>query len=219
MKYLTAALAFALLLIHPVFAEKQAFPTERIFGISLMQTGGGWPYDRGALWLNAGTSFRLIGFPFFGSARVTPPLILTADYSYSPHLAAGPYLGYFRITYTEAGKSVRTRYASYQLGARWLFHGTDYLNDLFGLGIDIRQLDLYTGVAAGIDVRSFSYETADKKDFMADPDRRFFPRVSLIFGVKYLMKQRIGIFAEAGRGTFGAFNFGISLKMIEKSRK
>jgi hypothetical protein len=218
-KFIRFLLAMAAGISVPAFSGIRPIPTERIFGISLMQTGGGWPYDRGALWLNAGTSFRLIGFPFFGNTRVTPPLIIQVDYSYSPHLAAGPYLGYFRVTYSESGSAARTRFSSYQFGARWLFHGADYLNDLFGLGIDARQFDLYAGLAAGVDIRTFSYETADKKDFIPDPDRRYYPRVSLIFGVKYLLKQRIGIFAEAGRGTFGAFNAGACFKLIEKKRK
>jgi hypothetical protein len=210
--------------LMPGRAEETGFqpsspPDERIFGLSLIQTGGGWPYDRGALWLNAGTSFGLIGYPSFGKRSAPPPLLLSADYSYSSHMAIGPYLGYFRVTYTDFGEAAQTRFASYQLGARWLFHGTDYLNDLFGFGLDIRQIDFYTGISAGLDIRTFAYEQADKKTFIRDTDGRVTPRLGLIFGVKYIVNQRIGIYAEAGRGTFGAFNFGASFKLIEKKKK
>ena len=200
--------------------EKRTFlPDERFLGLSLIQTGGGWPYDPGALWLNAGTSFSLIGYPSFGSRSAPPPLLLSADYSWSPHMAAGAYLGYFRITYSEPGDVARTRFASYQLGGRWLFHGTDYLNDLFGFGLDIRQFDFYTGLSAGLDIRTFSYEQPDKKSFRRDTDGRIIPRIGLIFGFKYIVNQRIGLYAEAGRGSFGAFNFGASFKLLEKRRK
>lgn len=214
-------LLLAAMLLIPERMQAGFFPEnrERIFGINLMQTGGGWPYDAGALWLNAGTGFRPIGFPGFGSQTANLPLLLSADYSYSPHLAAGPYLGYFRMTYYEPRASIQTRFSSYQLGGRWIFHGTDYLNDLFGLGIDIRQFDIYTGISAGLDIRSFSYQASGTKEFIADPDRRFFPRAGLILGLKYLLKQRIGLYAEAGRGTFGAFHFGATFKLIEKKRK
>ena len=201
------------------YAEAAFPPTERIFGRSLIQTGAGWPYDRGALWLNGGTSFRLIGYPVFGARTAPPPLQLSLDYSYSPHMAAGPYLGYFRVTYTDFGDQSQTRFLNYQLGARWLFHGTDYLNDLFGFGLDIRQFDFFTGISAGLDIRSWSYEQSDKKGFNPDKTASLYPRIGLIFGFKYIVNQRIGLFAEAGRGTFGAFNFGASFKLIEKKKK
>lgn len=194
-------------------------PPERIFGINLIQTGGGWPYDKGAIWLNAGTSFGLINFPAFGSSSSTPPLILSGDYSYSPHMAIGGYLGYFRITYTGWGALTQTRFESFQVGARWLFHGTDYLNDLWGLNLDIRQLDIYSGVSAGLDHRTFSYEKPDHSSFTSDPDGRTFLRLGIILGAKYIFRQRFGLYAEAGMGTFGAFNFGVSFKLKEKSLK
>jgi hypothetical protein len=220
MKYVFSFLT-TIALLFPVRSQAGFSPEyrERIFGINLIQTGGGWPYDAGALWLNAGTGFRPIGFPGFGNLRPNLPLLLSADYSYSPHLAAGPYLGYFRMTYYQPGVANQTRFSSYQFGGRWIFHGTDYLNDLFGLGIDIRQFDIYTGISAGIDIRSFAYEAAGKKGFVSDQDRRIFPRAGLILGLKYLLKQRIGLFAEAGRGSFGVFHFGATFKLIEKKRK
>ena len=208
-------LIISCIVVREAFAASPPLPPERFFGINLIQTGGGWPYDKGAWWLNAGTSFSLINYPAFGGGSNPLPLFLSADYSYSPHMAVGPYLGYLRVTYTDFGTLNRRRFVNYHIGARWLFHGTDYLNDLFGFGLDIRQFDLYTGLSAGLDIQLNSDENPDKS-FSQNPSRTN-TRLGLIFGAKYLLKQRIGFYAEAGYGTFGVFNFGLCFKLKEKS--
>ena len=195
--------------------KKLAFgpPDERIFGWSLMKTGGGWPNDPGAVWFNVGTSFGLLNYPSAHVQSSIMPISLSADYSIKPHFALGPYAGFNQITFSDWGVGYRLRLRSFKLGGRLLFHGSDLLNDLFGFDMDIRVIDIYTGISAGIDRRTYSKEESGKDGFILENGSSTTGQLGLLLGVRYLFRQRIGIFAEAGKGTFGIFNFGASFKI------
>lgn len=195
--------------------KKIAFgpPDERIFGWSLMKTGGGWPNDPGAVWVNVGTSFALLNYPSAHIQSSIMPISLSADYSFKPHFALGPYAGFNQITFSDWGVGYRLRLRSIKLGGRLLFHGSDLLNDLFGFDMDIRVIDIYTGISAGIDRRTYTREDRGKDGFLLEDGSSTSGQLGLLLGVRYLFRQRIGIFAEAGKGTFGIFNFGASFKI------
>jgi len=195
--------------------KKSAFgpPDERIFGWSLMKTGGGWPNDPGAVWFNVGTSFALLNYPSAHIQSSIMPIHLSADYAFKPHFALGPYAGFNQITFSDWGVGYRLRLRSVKLGGRILFHGSDLLNDLFGFDMDIRVIDIYTGISAGIDRRTYTREDRGKDGFILEDGSSTTGQLGLLLGVRYLFRQRIGIFAEAGKGTFGLFNFGASFKI------
>jgi len=195
--------------------KKLAFgpPDERIFGWSLMKTGGGWPNDPGAVWFNVGTSFALLNYPSANVQSRIMPISLSADYSLKPHFAFGPYAGFNQITFSDYGVGYRLRLRSVKLGGRLLFHGSDLLNDLFGFDMDIRVIDIYAGISGGIDRRTYSKEERGKDRFLLEEGYSTSGQLGLLLGVRYLFRQRVGIFAEAGKGTFGLFNFGASFKI------
>jgi hypothetical protein len=195
--------------------KKLAFgpPDERIFGWSLMKTGGGWPNDPGAVWFNVGTSFALLNYPSANVQSRIMPISLSADYSLKPHFAFGPYAGFNQITFSDYGVGYRLRLRSVKLGGRLLFHGSDLLNDLFGFDMDIRVIDIYAGISGGIDRRTYSKEERGKDRFLLEEGSSTSGQLGLLLGVRYLFRQRVGIFAEAGKGTFGLFNFGASFKI------
>lgn len=195
--------------------KKLAFgpPDERIFGWSLMKTGGGWPNDPGAVWFNVGTSFALLNYPSAHVQSSIMPISISADYSLKSHFAFGPYAGFNQITFSDWGVGYRLRLRSVKLGGRLLFHGSDLLNDLFGFDMDIRVIDIYAGISGGIDRRTYSKEEGGKDGFILEDGSSTSGQLGLLLGVRYLFRQRVGIFAEAGKGTFGLFNFGASFKI------
>jgi hypothetical protein len=213
-------LVFALLLF-PFLGEEVAagiparklLPDERIFGWTLLKTGGGWPCDPGAVWLNAGTSFGLLNYPIDNLKSSIMPIQLSADYSFKPHFAAGIYAGFNQLTYADIGKGYTSRLRSIKYGVRILMHGSDLLCDAFGFHFDTRVIDLYIGASAGIDRRTWDYRYTGSSSFKNEDQNNMSGQLGLFLGARYIFKQRAGLFVEMGKGNFGWFNAGFTIKI------
>jgi hypothetical protein len=209
------------LLLFPFLGEEMAagipdrklLPDERIFGWTLIRTGGGWPCDPGAIWLNAGLSFGLLNYPLDNVKSSIMPILFSADYSFKPHFAAGIYGGFNQLTYDDIGKGYTSRLRSEKLGVRIMMHGSDLLCDAFGFHFDTRVIDLYIGASAGIDRRSWSYRYPGNSSFKNEDQKYSRGQLGLFLGARYIFKQRAGFFIEAGRGNFGILNAGFTLKI------
>lgn len=188
-------------------------PDERIFGLKLLMTGGGWPCDPGAVWLNGGVSFGLLNYPLDNLKSSIIPFQLSADYSFKPHFAFGIYGGFNQLTYDDIGKGYNSRLRSTKLGARIMMHGSDLLCDAFGFHFDTRVIDLYLGASAGIDRRTWAYRYTGDSSFKNEDQRSTNGQLGLFLGARYIIKQRAGLFTEMGRGSFGWFNLGLTFKI------
>jgi hypothetical protein len=192
---------------------RKALPDERIFGWTLLKTGGGWPCNPGAIWLNVGTSFFLIN-DFQGSPESSPiPLMVSADYSFQSHFAAGLYAGFEQVTFKDEGLGYRSRIRRQKFGSRLLLHGSDLLCDAFGFHFDTRVIDLYAVVSAGIEIKQKYYQYKGSSGFVYEAPASYAGNLALFFGARYIFKQRAGFFIEAGRGNFGILNAGFTLKI------
>ena len=194
-------------------ADFSKIPPERIFGWTLLKTGGGWPCDPGAIWLNAGTSFGLLNYPTAHIQSSIMPVQLSADYSFSSHFAAGIYTGFNQLTFSDWGIGYSSRLRSIKFGGRFLVHGSDLLCDAFGFHFDSRAIDLYAGVSAGVDRRNWAYRYRGNPSFAYEDISHTTGHLGLFLGVRYIFKQRAGVFLEAGRGNFGILHAGFSFKI------
>ncbi|HOY97387.1 MAG TPA: hypothetical protein PK509_16710 [Catalimonadaceae bacterium] len=184
---------------------------EDLFGWSLPSTGAKWPFATNSIWFNINTSIGIIGYPSFGNTRAFWPLHLSGEYGLTPHVGIGPYLGFYRITYTdvEQGISYKSRLSSYSFGARGLLHITDVINQQMGADIDVKEWDIYGGLFIGLVSNTWSVDegfTTARSEY----DVSIYPSVGLILGAKYLITPVFGINAEIGKGNYGLISFGIS---------
>ena len=184
---------------------------EDLFGISLPSTGAKWPFATNSIWFNINTSIGVIGYPSFGNAKAFWPLHLSAEYGITPHIAVGPYLGFYRITYTDnfKGLSYNSRLSSYSIGARGILHITDLINQEMGSDIDVKEWDIYGGLSIGLVSRTWSVDDGFSSA-RSDYDVSIYPSAGLILGAKYMITPVFGINAEIGKGTYGLISFGIS---------
>jgi len=187
---------------------------EDFFGISLPSTGAKWPFSTQKIWFNINTSIGIIGYPTFGNAKGFWPLHLSAEYGITPHIAVGPYLGFYRITYTDnfKGASYNSRLSSYSIGARGILHLTDLINQEMGADINVKEWDIYGGISVGLVTRTWSIDEGYAVA-RSDYNVTIYPSIGLIAGVKYMLTPVFGINAEIGKGTYGLISFGISGKL------
>jgi len=196
------------------FRLKPLGTKEDILGWRLPTTGSRWPFNKGALWVNLGTSFGIFGLNASGSPKGFFPVQLAFDYSISPHFSLGPYAGFYRVTYKDSYNPVgfETKRTSYIFGARVLMHLTDVINNSTGADINLMHWDLYAGLSAGIVY--WNWKKSDKYVYQNSIySTTIYPSTGLIIGVKYLFNPSIDIFAETGRGMFGLVSFGLSAKI------
>lgn len=187
---------------------------EDLFGWSLPSTGTKWPFSTNSIWFNINTSIGIIGYPAFGNAKALWPLHLSAEYGLTPHVGIGPYLGFYRITFTDSykGETYKSRLSSYSLGARGILHLTDLINQEMGADIDVKEWDIYGGLSIGLVSRTWSVDEGFS-GARSEYDVSIYPSAGLILGAKYLITPVFGINAEIGKGTYGLISFGISGKI------
>lgn len=206
------------LLSLSLFAEAGSFKTnarppfqEEFLGMTFPNPGSKWPFSKGTIWLNISTSIGLIGYPSFGNRRAYLPLMLSADYSISDHIAVGPYLGFFRLRYDDSfnGTPYESRLTTYHIGGRAILHTSDILNTEMGAGIDARKWDLYGGISAGFVSRVWRIDD-NYKNARNDYSVSLYPSIGLVLGARYLLSDNFGLMAEVGKGSFGLISFGVS---------
>lgn len=184
--------------------------TGDFLGLKLPSTGTKWPFPKGAIWVNAGTSIGYFGFPSYGNRRGFLPIEANVEYSFDPHWAVGPYLGFYSVRYADAwaGESYSSRLSRLVMGGRLTFHGTDVLNQELGADIDVKQWDIYASLSAGIVAQTWRVDSRFRG--VRNFDSYAYPTIGLILGAKYFISPTFAIHAETGKGTFGFLNFGVS---------
>lgn len=188
---------------------------EDLFGISLPSTGAKWPFATNSIWFNINTSIGVIGYPAFGNAKAFWPLHFSGEYGLTPHIGVGPYLGFYRVTYSHSflGASYNSRLSSYSFGGRAIFHATDVINQYMGADIDVKEWDIYGGLSIGLVSRTWSVDDGFANARSEYNGANIYPTAGLIIGAKYLITPVFGINAEIGKGTYGLISFGISGKI------
>ena len=187
---------------------------EDLLGLSLPSTGAKWPFATNSIWFNINTSIGVIGYPTFGNARAFWPLHFSGEYGLTPHIGVGPYLGFYRVSYTDnfKGLSYNSRLSSYSIGARGILHLTDLINQEMGADIDVKEWDIYGGLSIGLVSRTWSVDEGFSSA-RTDYDVSIYPSAGLILGAKYMITPVFGINAEIGKGAYGLISFGISGKI------
>jgi hypothetical protein len=170
--------------------------------------------------LNAGTSFFLINLDPAGgysSHSSIPPLTLNAEFGLSPEFAIGPYIGYFGRNYE--GPGFNDRFGVYSFGARGTYHAVNLINDLFYTNINEERVDIYATFILGYELYRWNYNNPalDNSSTVSGGGLVFGP----VLGVRYYMgkKQKLGVFAEGGRGAFGFATAGLTARLKSKYRR
>ena len=170
--------------------------------------------------INAGTSFLLINLdPINGyeKHRSIPPITVNAEFGVSNEFAVGPYIGYFGRTYENP--TYKNRFAVYAFGARGTYHAVNLINDLFYTEIDEERVDIYVTALVGYELYGWNYDdnVADNNAQVEDGGFVFGP----LLGVRYYLgkRQKVGIFAEGGRGAFGYITTGFTARVRSRYRR
>jgi len=188
---------------------------EEILGYSFPPTGTKWPFQSGSVWVHVSSGLGVIGYPSFGNRTAFWPMLFSADYSLSPHISIGAYVGYYRVSYDDnyKGEAYTSTLTSYPLGARITLHGTDLINQYMGADIDVKKWDIYSVLSAGIVTRNWKMNS-EYSEVRSDYGVTIYPSMGLVVGAKYLINPKFGIHGEFGKGTFGFISFGISGKIF-----
>lgn len=186
---------------------------EDFLGMSFPTTGSKWAFSKGALWFQASTTIGLIGFPQIGNRKSYFPVQLSLEYSITPHLAVGPYLGLVRSTFTDTykGESYKSRLSTWAYGGRLVLHATDIINQHLGAGLDVKEWDIYAGISSGLVSRVWQVDQKFR-DAHSTYGLRIYPSAGLFLGARYMLGTHFALMAEAGKGAFGFANFGISAR-------
>lgn len=182
-----------------------------VLGFCCLGTTAQAQYSKGDLTGSAGFSFGLIGYGFgyAGSSSIGfPALSANVEYSLDDRFAVGPYLGYFSRSYSYS--SYRDRFSVISFGGRGTFHASSSLNEWIGLSIDEEKWDLYATVLLGFEIYRWNYDdTFDSSIYNHSTGRLIFGPV---LGARYYFNPALGVYFEAGRGTFGWGTLGVSAK-------
>ncbi len=181
-----------------------------VLGMCCLGTAANAQYTRGDLTASAGFSFGLIGYGFgYGSSTFGfPALSASVEYSLDDRFAVGPYLGYFSRTYRSG--TYKHGFSVINFGARGTFHATSSLNEWLDLSIDESRWDIYGTVLLGYEVYSWNYDSAFDDDLYDNSTGRLI--FGPVVGARYFFNPNLGVYFEAGRGTFGVGSLGISAK-------
>ncbi len=159
----------------------------------------------------------MLGYYSYGYAGARtlsfPPL--TAFYEMGIHekITVGPFVSYaqWSYDYLSVGNNYGYSWSFLQIGGRGSYHLTSLINDWFDAEIDESQWDIYATLLVGFEFRSFSYDDDFDDALDYDNDWRLF--VGPLAGTRYFLNERFALFLEAGRGSLGAFTFGVTYNM------
>jgi len=165
---------------------------------------GGYQFTKGTLVFNAGVSVGLIGYSGYGYLDGTGflPVTLSGEYSLNELIGVSGYLGFYGRSF--GGGAVK--YSVVTFGGRFVFHATDLLNDKLKSRLPER-LDLYATLILGY--RIYSWSSNDGTPIPSNTGNVTFGPA---LGARYMLIKNFGVYAELGRGPFGVFGTGLSLK-------
>lgn len=155
----------------------------------------------------------MLGYYSYGYAGARslsfPPL--TAFYEKGIHekITVGPFVSYAQWSYDYV--SWGYNWSFFQVGGRGSYHLTSLLNEWFDSEIDESKWDIYATLLVGFEFRSFSYDDDFGDGLDYDNDWRLF--IGPLAGTRYFLNDNFTLFLEAGRGSLGAFTFGVTYNM------
>jgi hypothetical protein len=184
---------------------------DSFLGYSFPVTGTKWPFPTGSCRIGLQSGLGMIGFPSFGSRDAFLPLMVTADFSTSPHWAVGFYAGRYKATYTDEylAEQFSSHLVSYAYGGRFTLHFADVLNRHFGAGIPVKLWDIYSTAHIGFMTRDWDVDSRFR-DVRAEFDKTHYPSLGLVVGARYMAHPMVSLHAEVGKGPFGFIAFGLS---------
>lgn len=174
-------------------------------------------YRQDQVYLNAGVSFAFDWFrPTVGNFwndynySFTPPIIVSVEKGLSEYFSAGVYGTHrsYGWDYRVSGFRHEDRYTRMSFGGRVSFHYVDLLNEHLDLGLPAEEIDLYITGILGFNTYKESITRPSYRETNRDVD--FF--IGPVLGARYFFTNNFGLYLEAGRGSLGLANGGITLK-------
>lgn len=169
-------------------------------------------FEKGDVSLNMGMSFGLIGYNygFYGNRSFPLPLTANLEYGINEYLGVGGYVGYLGISY---GSSVdRYKFRNYSFGVQGVFHASSILNEVLRLDIDESKVDFYAKLLLGFETYSWKYDGNDVISNYYYSSSGSSAVFGPALGTRYLFNPNFGVYLEGGRGAFGWFTLGASIK-------
>jgi hypothetical protein len=168
-------------------------------------------YQKGDILINAGISFGLIGYSYtgYGSSSFALPLNASAEFSINENFGVGPYFGYFSRSYSYSS-TYRDKFSVMSFGGRLSFHAGNFLKENLNWNISTDKWDIYGSLFLGYENYRWKYDS----DYAGIRTSNNAGRVVIgpVLGARYFINDRLGLFGEIGRGTFGLMTLGGSLK-------
>jgi len=179
-------------------------------GFSMPTVGSKWPFPKGSVWLHTSTSIGSVSYPEFGTKSAFLPLLGAAEYSLDPYWAAGPYIGYYGVSYSDTylGESYSSKLRSFVFGARLTFHATALLRKYCNADINVKKWDIYSTLSAGM--VSNHWNGNERIENSQNFETTTYPSLGFMVGAKYFAYSTFAVHGEFGKGPFGLINFGIS---------
>ena len=185
----------------------------------------GAAYQKDQLQFNAGITVSLFDYDYGiynGYSISFPPITVNVEYGFTDLISGGPFVGYYTRIYnntitTRIGRNEKNytdKFTATSFGIRGTCHLTDVINNIAPkAGIDSKKFDIYATLLLGYEVRrwkfGFDYQ---EYGFIARPDADNKVIFGPVFGLRYVVKDNLGVYFEGGRGTFGLATFGGSLR-------
>lgn len=188
-----------------VFAALLFIPTQ-----TKAQEAGELAYQIDDLYMHAGLSFGYYGYGYLGSrVGFAIPLSVSVEYGFHEFLSAGGFIGFANWRYEYPSVNSKYSWTYVTFGGRGTFHFAGLMNENLDTNIDLEKFDLYASVIIGLEVRSYNASSGTY-------DYGYNTGVSPVFGpflgAKYMFNNKIGIYLEGGRTTYGWGTIGVSAK-------
>ncbi len=171
-------------------------------------------FEKGDVSLNMGISFGLIGYGYgYGNRSFPVPLSANLEFGINEYIGVGGYVGYLGVNYENTFSSYNYKYSlkTFSFGVQGVFHGSTFLNEALSMDIDDKKVDYYAKLLLGIETTSWKFQGSSIYDTYS-PKNSSRAVFGPALGVRYLFSPNFGVYVEGGRGAFGWFTLGASLK-------
>jgi hypothetical protein len=135
------------------------------------------------------------------------PFIANLEYGIRHTVSVGPYVGFYSYGYKWAN-ALKYKYNYYAFGLRGTWHAVPLINEEMDISIDEKRFDIYATIHLGFEVEKFR---TNDPSIQRAPDA-VYPILGPVLGVRYMFTNKIGAFAEIGRGALGFSTVGITFR-------
>lgn len=140
-----------------------------------------------------------------------PPLTLAYELGIHEYISVGPFVSFGRWNYSYPSYNSDYSYTYYSMGAKASFHFLTLLSEELDASMDDSDLDMYITLHVGPQFGVSSWKNERQANTELDNDFNFL--FNPVLGIRYELNESIGIYFEAGRGSFGWGTIGIAGKM------